>query len=140
MNAERRPIPSVASEPVDRLLSIGVFARRSRLSMKALRLYDLQGLLMPAHIDQGSGYRRIAGASWPPVMRRESAHHEAYVRLKKAQVEYPQILSAYGAVAQWISSHGLTATGSPRAVYFTDFNSAGPSDEVCDVAFPVEPS
>jgi DNA-binding transcriptional MerR regulator len=42
----------------NRLLSIGVFARRSRLSTKALRLYDRLGVLMPAHVDQVSGYRR----------------------------------------------------------------------------------
>jgi DNA-binding transcriptional MerR regulator len=42
----------------DPLLSIGVFARRSRLSMKALRLYDHVGLLKPAQVDLGTGYRR----------------------------------------------------------------------------------
>jgi DNA-binding transcriptional MerR regulator len=40
-----------------RLLSIGVFARRSRLSPKALRLYDRLGLLTPAHTDRDNGYR-----------------------------------------------------------------------------------
>jgi DNA-binding transcriptional MerR regulator len=38
-------------------ISIGEFARRSRLSLKALRLYDERGLLVPARVDQGSGYR-----------------------------------------------------------------------------------
>ena len=42
----------------DPLLSIGVFARRSRLSMKALRLYDRLGLLTPAEVDESCGYRR----------------------------------------------------------------------------------
>ncbi len=70
-------------------------------------------------------------------MRREPAHREAYVRLRKAQVEHPQILSAYDAVEQWISSQGLTEAGSPREVYFTDFDPAGPADEVCDVAYPI---
>jgi DNA-binding transcriptional MerR regulator len=269
----------------DQLLSIGVFARRSRLSMKALRLYDRLGLLTPAQVDQSSGYRRYresqlatarlvamlrrldmplatvlevvsvpgpAGAElvrsywetverrivgqrelaahlrirlsgderrfemyeirerevpeqlvlteqrhlkvdelpgWLPTAigrlagsaaghggvagpifvvyhgevnqdsdgpvevcvpvdpaqgassdmatRREPAHREAYVRLTKAQVEYPQILSAYDAVAQWIGSHGRSIEGSPREVYFTDWNAAGPADEACDVAFPV---
>jgi hypothetical protein len=40
-------------------------------------------------------------------------------------------------VAQWASARGLTADGSPREVYFTDFDAAGPGDEVCDVAFPI---
>jgi DNA-binding transcriptional MerR regulator len=38
-------------------MSIGEFARRSRLSAKALRLYDELGLLVPARVDQLSGYR-----------------------------------------------------------------------------------
>jgi DNA-binding transcriptional MerR regulator len=38
-------------------LSIGEFARRSRLSVKALRLYDELGVLTPARVDVSSGYR-----------------------------------------------------------------------------------
>jgi DNA-binding transcriptional MerR regulator len=38
-------------------MSIGEFARRSRLSPKALRLYDGLGLLSPARVDDLSGYR-----------------------------------------------------------------------------------
>jgi DNA-binding transcriptional MerR regulator len=38
-------------------MSIGAFARRSRLSAKALRLYDGLGLLSPARVDELSGYR-----------------------------------------------------------------------------------
>jgi DNA-binding transcriptional MerR regulator len=267
----------------DELLSIGVFARRSRLSLKALRLYEQLGLLTPACVDEGNGYRRyregqlttarlvallrrldmplaqvaevvsapgpdaaaLVASYWEGVERRiasqrglaahleirlsggegsfrmfeiqerdvpeqvvlteqrhvlvdelpgfigttigrlvesaetrggvagpvfvvyhgevsedgdgpveicvpvdgaedgdsatrlEPAHREAYTRLVKAQVEYPQILSAYDAVAQWISSEGRSIGGSPREVYFTDFMAAGPNDEVCDIAFPL---
>ncbi len=38
-------------------VSIGEFARRSRLSLKALRLYDEIGVLVPSRVDQVSGYR-----------------------------------------------------------------------------------
>ncbi len=38
-------------------ISIGEFARRSRLSLKALRLYDGLGVLVPSRVDQASGYR-----------------------------------------------------------------------------------
>lgn len=39
------------------LLTIGAFARASRLTPKALRIYDELGLLRPAHVDEFSGYR-----------------------------------------------------------------------------------
>ncbi len=53
-------------------------------------------------------------------------HREAYTRIRKAQVEFPQILSAYDAVEQWIPKHGKVCSGAPREVYFTDFMNAGP--------------
>lgn len=42
------------------LLTIGAFAKVSRLSPKALRLYDELGLLTPAQVDPVTGYRRYA--------------------------------------------------------------------------------
>jgi len=39
------------------LLTIGGFSERTRLSAKALRLYDELGLLAPARVDPSSGYR-----------------------------------------------------------------------------------
>ncbi len=259
-------------EPVEQLLTIGVFARRSRLSPKALRLYERLGLLTPAHVDQENGYRRyregqletarlivmlrrldmplatvaeivdapearrveLLGAYWESIERRlasqrelvahlrirlsgaegsfdmyeiqerevpeqlvlteqrhvrvpelsqwlpdaigrlvetaqkgggvaapvfvvyhgevnedsdgpvevcvpvaaaddangaatrlEPAHREAYTRITKAQVEYPQILSAFDAVAQWIEGEERSIAGSPREVYFADWDAAG---------------
>jgi DNA-binding transcriptional MerR regulator len=38
-------------------IGIGEFARRSRLSLKALRLYDERGVLVPSRVDRASGYR-----------------------------------------------------------------------------------
>ncbi|MFE6905241.1 MerR family transcriptional regulator [Streptomyces erythrochromogenes] len=42
------------------LLTIGAFAKASRLSPKALRLYDELGLLPPARVDSVTGYRFYA--------------------------------------------------------------------------------
>ena len=71
--------------------------------------------------------------------RVEPAHREAYVRLRKSQVEFPQILTAYDAVAAWVREHGRSTTVcAPREVYFNDFDAAGPDDEVCEVAFPID--
>ncbi len=53
-----REVESVVTEVEDPFLSIGAFSRRSWLSLKALRLYDRQGLLTPALVDEDSGYRR----------------------------------------------------------------------------------
>ena len=39
------------------LVPIGRFSEMTRLSVKALRLYDEKGLLRPAHVDPSSGYR-----------------------------------------------------------------------------------
>ncbi|PSL58550.1 DNA-binding transcriptional MerR regulator [Saccharothrix carnea] len=80
------------------------------------------------------------GVAEPPsgvAARVEPAHREAYVRLAKAQVVFPQILSAYDAVAEWIKENGSTIADSPREVYFADWDGAGPEDEVCDIAFPM---
>jgi DNA-binding transcriptional MerR regulator len=48
-------------------MSIGEFARRSRLSPKALRLYDGLGLLSPARVDELSGYRYYDDAQLQPA-------------------------------------------------------------------------
>ncbi|MEU7532363.1 MerR family transcriptional regulator [Saccharothrix sp. NPDC042600] len=82
----------------------------------------------------------IATQSAPPnaPARVEPAHREAYVRLKKREVEYPQILSAYDAVARWVGEQGLAEAGAPREVYWADWDAAGPDDEVCDIAYPVK--
>jgi protein phosphatase len=43
-----------------KLLTIGEFARLTRLSQKALRLYDELGLLRPFRVDEWTGYRYYA--------------------------------------------------------------------------------
>jgi protein phosphatase len=46
------------------LLTIGAFARASRLSPKALRLYDELDLLRPARVDPDTGYRTTSAVWW----------------------------------------------------------------------------
>ncbi|MFJ4832354.1 MerR family transcriptional regulator [Streptomyces sp. NPDC088747] len=70
-------------------------------------------------------------------VRVEPARRLAYTRITKAQVAHPQILAAFEAVEAWVAEQGLTLDGPCREVYFTDWDSAGPEDAVCDVAFPV---
>jgi DNA-binding transcriptional MerR regulator len=50
----------VRTEQEHQLLATGEFSRRSGLSLKALRVYDENGLLKPAEVDPGSGRRGYA--------------------------------------------------------------------------------
>jgi DNA-binding transcriptional MerR regulator len=45
-------------DPNEAMFTIGEFARMTRLTAKALRIYDDTGLLRPAEVDRSSGYRR----------------------------------------------------------------------------------
>ena len=56
------------------LMSIGEFGQASRLSPKALRLYDELGLLVPARVDPESGYR------WYELGQLERARKVALLR------------------------------------------------------------
>lgn len=78
-----------------------------------------------------------AVAQGEDIIRVEPAHTEAYTRIRKAQVAYPQILSAFGAVESWLESQGQQRAGPPREVYFNDFMAAKPEDDACDIAFPI---
>ena len=39
------------------MLKIGDFSKLSKLTVKALRFYEKEGLLHPAHVDEWTGYR-----------------------------------------------------------------------------------
>lgn len=68
---------------MDQLMPIGRFSQVSRLSIKALRLYDAEGLLAPAWVDPASGYRHYL----PEQMRRA----EAIKVLRMVQMPLDQI-------------------------------------------------
>lgn len=67
----------------------------------------------------------------------ESAHTQAYVRLLKRQVEFPQILQVYQAIRSWIQTEQHEISGPPREVYLGPFDAAAASDPICDIAFPI---
>ncbi|NND02680.1 MAG: MerR family transcriptional regulator [Acidimicrobiia bacterium] len=73
------------------------------------------------------------------VSRTEPAHREAYTRITKGQVKYPQILEAYSAVENWASENNVGIIDSPREVYFVDWETVGDDDPACDIVFPIEP-
>ncbi|MGW4947895.1 MerR family transcriptional regulator [Actinoplanes sp. NPDC004185] len=92
------------AEELSGLLTTGEFARRSRLSVKALRLYDRSGLLRPAEVQPGNGYRRYA-------------EHQLYaarliVLLRRLDMPLSQIAEILGA--------GGASAGELLARYWTD--------------------
>lgn len=68
-------------------------------------------------------------------IRIEPAHEEAYTTITKGQVSFPEILEAYDAVGSHLAKQGWSA-GSPREVYFAEWDEIGDDDPACDIAFP----
>ncbi|MFI6940409.1 MerR family transcriptional regulator [Streptomyces sp. NPDC050418] len=71
------------------------------------------------------------------AFRVEPARRYAYTRITKAQVFYPQIIAAYEAVEHWIQAQGLRIEGPCREIYIAPWDTLGPDDEACDIAYPV---
>ncbi len=68
--------------------------------------------------------------------RVEPAHQQAYVRLTKSQTAYPQILSAYDAVFDWVDQQSRHYAAPLREMYLGHYPEARPDDVICDVALP----
>ena len=92
------------SERLSGLLTTGEFARRSRLSVKALRLYDRSGLLRPAEVHPGNGYRRYA--------EQQLYAARLIVLLRRLDMPLSQIAEIVGA--------GAADAGALLAEYWTD--------------------
>ncbi|MCM2388961.1 MerR family transcriptional regulator [Streptomyces albipurpureus] len=86
-------------------LTIGAFARASRLSAKALRRYDDLGLLPPASVDESSGYR------YYDVSQLERARLVAWLR----RIEMP--LARIGEVCDLHQSDPTAAAHAVRAYW-----------------------
>ena len=103
------------------LMSIGEFARLSRLSAKALRLYDELGLLPPAQVDPDSGYR------WYAAGQLDSARLVASLRqigVPLAQIQLILSLETEGAAAHvaayWSGAEAGHAARRDLAGYLVD--------------------
>jgi PPM family protein phosphatase len=137
------------------LMTIGDFAARTRLSAKALRLYDRLGLLRPAQTDPVSGYRRYSAdqvetarlvgllrrlgmplaaiadvLAMPPAGAAEAI--EAYWAAAEAQTADRRELAGYLQARQ-----GRAAAGPLRQVMFADQRTAAPGTLVCDLTVPL---
>ena len=103
------------------LMSIGEFARLSRLSAKALRLYDELGLLPPARVDPDSGYR------WYAAGQLDNARLVASLRqigVPLAQIQLILSLEPEAAAAQvgayWSGAEADHAARRDLAGYLVD--------------------
>ena len=103
------------------LMSIGEFARLSRLSAKALRLYDELGLLPPAQVDPDSGYR------WYAAGQLDNARLVASLRqigVPLAQIQLILSLEPEAAAAQvgayWSGAEADHAARRDLAGYLVD--------------------
>jgi protein phosphatase len=109
------------SQEVPRLLTIGAFAKASRLSSKALRLYDELGLLAPARVDATNGYRLYA----PEQL--EQARLVAWLRrlgMPLADIRHVTTLDAGPAAREirafWARVESETATRRDLATFLVD--------------------
>ena len=71
-------------------------------------------------------------------IRLEPEHEEAYARITKAQVVFPDILSAYDAVERHLRERKAASMGAPREVYFADWGAVDDGEPACDIAVPFE--
>jgi hypothetical protein len=108
-------------------MSIGEFARRSRLSPKALRVYDGLGLLSPARVDELSGYRYYAALSSSAVTsRRPSGLEHRLVAVPPGTVGQGIQVLAGGRVPQ--PRRAVAADGGEQASVRAERHPGDPSD------------
>ncbi len=103
------------------LLTIGEFARLTRLSPKALRLYDQLGLVVPARVDAGSGYRFYSADQVEPA-RQISLLRQLGMPLATISVVLAQrpCEAAAAIDAYWTSQEALAAERKALARYLAE--------------------
>ncbi|MFD4747031.1 MerR family transcriptional regulator [Streptomyces rubiginosohelvolus] len=121
MEREGRPVGAASEE----LVTIGEFARLSRLSAKALRRYDELGLLRPALVDPVNGYRyydpaQVEGARLVAWLRRIGMPLNRIGRL----VALDAGAAAVEIRAYWAQVEAETAARRDLAMYLVDHLSA----------------
>ena len=95
-----RESPAKTGSGVRGLLSIGEFSRVCRLSIKSLRRYAGQGLLLPAWVDPDSGYRyyrpvQAIEAERIRLLRELDLPLAEIRRIQQQPEQAPQILDAH---------------------------------------------
>jgi DNA-binding transcriptional MerR regulator len=116
------------------LLPIGAFSRRTRLSQKALRLYDTLSLLRPACVDEWTGYRyytedQIAKARLIGLLRRL----EMPLQRIASVVELPAVEAVAALGAYWAEVEESVAV-KRRLVAYLERHLEGRGEAMFDVA------
>ncbi|HUB22135.1 MAG TPA: MerR family transcriptional regulator [Streptosporangiaceae bacterium] len=142
------------------LVSIGDFSRMTHLSIKALRFYHDQGLLEPARIDPGSGYRFYEPAQVPvaQVIRRfrdldmpldqvKAVLQEGRIRaLTISAVEAAVMVHAgplgdadqtYGLLGTVVAERAIGVDGPIREYYLVPFTGPDPAQHRTEICWPV---
>ncbi|CAM3383885.1 MerR family transcriptional regulator [Occultella aeris] len=121
--------------------TIGEFARRTGLSLKALRGYDESGLLVPASVDPYTGYRYYSPAQ-EPTARRISLLRRLDMPLARVRA----ILAAQNPaaatddlIAWWAEQERALATRRGTVEYLVEQWRDGATSPTFDVAARVVP-
>jgi DNA-binding transcriptional MerR regulator len=116
-------------------ISIGEFARRARLSVKALRLYDELGVLVPARVDKDSGYR------YYDVTQLDDARLVAMLRqldvpltTVKGLLSCEPTVAAQRIAAHWRDAEAIHSSRRDLANYLVDLLSGKRSLNMYEVA------
>ena len=133
------------------LIPIGRFAQAARLSQKALRLYDENGLLPPVRVDEESGYRyydwhqvrrarriallRQAGLSLAEIRRflddpRPTALDAHRARLEAEHAARLEVLDYVRATTEEESMYDVTLKQTPEQRYVSRTRDHVPQEEV----------
>ena len=64
-----RQHPSCEPKEKEQLYKIGMFANMNRVTIKTLRYYDEQKLLVPVYVDEENGYRYYAAGQMAQLHR-----------------------------------------------------------------------
>jgi hypothetical protein len=101
------------------LITIGEFSHRTRLSQKALRLYDQLGLVVPARVDATSGYRLYSADQVESAAGRVAQASRDAVRLDRCRHGDATRPGAAAVADYWDDQEALVGERRELARYLT---------------------
>jgi DNA-binding transcriptional MerR regulator len=71
------------------------------------------------------------------VIRVDPEHDQLFCSIPREDCFYPRIIEAYDLVHAAVAEAGLMESGSPREIYLSNFDAAGPAELCVEIAQPV---